>query len=264
MELLGCMPGVSVRAVSHYRETVPVGGPPGQPAFLNAACLIDTDLPPAGVLEILAAVERTLQRERTEPGIRQLGLKLLKLADTECNRTNDAALAATGQTLACKKGCAYCCMQPFVITLPELAVLVEAVHQTFGADEINELSTQFGEQKVAQGSPQKMCPLNEDGSCRVYESRPSACRGFVSTDVEACRQKYEEGSEDVAIPSPPGWMIGNAFREGITRGLATAASQSQFLTSAVLSVALKDRGSIQRALEGSAELDEFAFVPKAP
>jgi 2-amino-4-hydroxy-6-hydroxymethyldihydropteridine diphosphokinase len=82
MELLGCMPGVSVRAVSHYRETVPVGGPPGQPAFLNAACLIDTDLPPAGVLEILAAVERTLQRERTERwAARTIDLDLLLYDD---------------------------------------------------------------------------------------------------------------------------------------------------------------------------------------
>ena len=82
MELLGCMPGVSLRAVSHYRETVPVGGPPGQPAFLNAACLIDTDLPPAGVLEILAAVERTLQRERTERwAARTIDLDLLLYDD---------------------------------------------------------------------------------------------------------------------------------------------------------------------------------------
>ena len=34
VELLRFMPGVSVRAVSHYRETAPVGGPAGQQAFL--------------------------------------------------------------------------------------------------------------------------------------------------------------------------------------------------------------------------------------
>ena len=46
VELLRCMPGVSLLAVSRYRETRPVGGPAGQPPFLNGACLIETGLPP--------------------------------------------------------------------------------------------------------------------------------------------------------------------------------------------------------------------------
>ncbi|MFN9368722.1 MAG: 2-amino-4-hydroxy-6-hydroxymethyldihydropteridine diphosphokinase [Planctomycetia bacterium] len=66
VELLRFMPGVSVLAVSRYRETRPVGGPAGQPPFLNGACLIETGLPPHDVLGMLAAVENTLHRERTE------------------------------------------------------------------------------------------------------------------------------------------------------------------------------------------------------
>jgi 2-amino-4-hydroxy-6-hydroxymethyldihydropteridine diphosphokinase len=66
VELLRFMPGVSVLAVSRYRETRPVGGPVGQPPFLNGACLIETDLPPHDVLGMLAAVENTLHRERSE------------------------------------------------------------------------------------------------------------------------------------------------------------------------------------------------------
>ena len=76
------MPGVSVGAVSHYRETAPVGGPPGQQSFLNGACLIDTDLPPLEVLEILAAIEKTLHRERTERwAARTIDLDLLLYDD---------------------------------------------------------------------------------------------------------------------------------------------------------------------------------------
>ena len=76
------MPGVTVQAVSHYRETPPVGGPPGQQSFLNGACLIDTDLPPRVVLEILAAVEKTLHRERAERwGPRTIDLDLLLYDD---------------------------------------------------------------------------------------------------------------------------------------------------------------------------------------
>ena len=82
VELLRFMPGVRVLAVSRYRETRPVGGPAGQSAFLNAACLVDTDLGPRDVLEILAAVENTLLRERTVRwGERTIDLDLLLYDD---------------------------------------------------------------------------------------------------------------------------------------------------------------------------------------
>jgi 2-amino-4-hydroxy-6-hydroxymethyldihydropteridine diphosphokinase len=82
VELLRFMPGVQVLAVSRPRETRPVGGPPGQPAFLNGACLIETDLPPQAVLEMLQAVENTLHREREERwGPRTIDLDLLLYDD---------------------------------------------------------------------------------------------------------------------------------------------------------------------------------------
>jgi 2-amino-4-hydroxy-6-hydroxymethyldihydropteridine diphosphokinase len=82
IELLRFMPGVAVTAVSRYRETSPIGGPPGQPSYLNGACLIDTDLTPWDVLAMLAAVEKTLHRERTERwGARTIDLDLLLYDD---------------------------------------------------------------------------------------------------------------------------------------------------------------------------------------
>ena len=66
IELLRFMPGVEMKAVSRYRETSAVGGPPAQQAFLNAACLLETTLPPRAVLEMLAAIENTLERDHRE------------------------------------------------------------------------------------------------------------------------------------------------------------------------------------------------------
>src|SRR4051794_39363262 len=60
-------PGVTVRAVSSYRETEPVGGPPGQGNYLNAAAEIVTDLAPEELLARLLAVEAELGRVRSEP-----------------------------------------------------------------------------------------------------------------------------------------------------------------------------------------------------
>jgi 2-amino-4-hydroxy-6-hydroxymethyldihydropteridine diphosphokinase len=82
VELLRFMPGVTLQAVSRFRETLPVGGPEGQGAYLNGACLLETDLPPQDVLDMLLAVENTLLRERRERwGERTVDLDLLLYDD---------------------------------------------------------------------------------------------------------------------------------------------------------------------------------------
>jgi len=82
IELLRFMPGVVLRSVSRYRETRPIGGPPGQTPFLNGACLVETDLEPRDVLGLLAAVENTLHRDRVERwAARTMDLDLLLYDD---------------------------------------------------------------------------------------------------------------------------------------------------------------------------------------
>ncbi|NCX97654.1 MAG: 2-amino-4-hydroxy-6-hydroxymethyldihydropteridine diphosphokinase [Planctomycetia bacterium] len=82
LELLGFMPGVELVAVSRFRETRPVGGPADQAAYLNGACLIETDLPPRDLLGALFAVENTLHRRRDDRwGERTIDLDLLLYDD---------------------------------------------------------------------------------------------------------------------------------------------------------------------------------------
>jgi 2-amino-4-hydroxy-6-hydroxymethyldihydropteridine diphosphokinase len=79
VELLAAEPGIEVVAVSSFRETEPVGYV-DQPAFLNGACAVETDLSPRDLLDRLLAVERVLGRERgTGPrwGPRTIDLDLL-------------------------------------------------------------------------------------------------------------------------------------------------------------------------------------------
>jgi 2-amino-4-hydroxy-6-hydroxymethyldihydropteridine diphosphokinase len=69
------LPGVV--AVSTLRETDPVGVTE-QPAFLNGAAAIETELAPRELLETLLAIERMLGRERLERwGPRTIDLDLL-------------------------------------------------------------------------------------------------------------------------------------------------------------------------------------------
>jgi len=53
----------SIAAVSGLYETEPIGGP-DQGAFLNAVAIVDTSLPPAGLLEQLQAIEDDHGRDR--------------------------------------------------------------------------------------------------------------------------------------------------------------------------------------------------------
>lgn len=86
IEFLRYMPGVVLRKVSRWKETVPIGGPSGQESFLNGACLIETDLSPQDVLSVLHALENTLQRNRSERwGPRTVDLDLLLYEDLILN-----------------------------------------------------------------------------------------------------------------------------------------------------------------------------------
>jgi 2-amino-4-hydroxy-6-hydroxymethyldihydropteridine diphosphokinase len=76
---IAALPGVV--AVSTLRETDPVGVV-DQPAFLNGAVVLETELPPRELLELLLAVERDLGRERRERwGPRSIDLDLLVYGD---------------------------------------------------------------------------------------------------------------------------------------------------------------------------------------
>jgi len=84
VEALAATPGVELRARSPFYETEPVGGPPGQPAFLNGAVLVKSRLGPRPLLERLLEIERSLGRIRRERwGPRTVDLDLLWMEDVE-------------------------------------------------------------------------------------------------------------------------------------------------------------------------------------
>lgn len=73
-------PDLRFAGVSAWIETAPVGGPAGQGAYLNGACVVDTTLDPLELLERLHAIERERGRDRAlevRNGPRTLDLDLL-------------------------------------------------------------------------------------------------------------------------------------------------------------------------------------------
>jgi 2-amino-4-hydroxy-6-hydroxymethyldihydropteridine diphosphokinase len=70
--------GEEVVAVSPLYETEPVGGPPGQPRYLNIVVELDTDRPPRELLERCRGLERAAGRTRGERwGPRTLDVDIL-------------------------------------------------------------------------------------------------------------------------------------------------------------------------------------------
>jgi 2-amino-4-hydroxy-6-hydroxymethyldihydropteridine diphosphokinase len=69
---------IEVLRWSRYYETLPVGGPPGQAAYLNAAAVLRTSLSPRALLAELQGVEIGLGRQRNVRwGARTVDLDLL-------------------------------------------------------------------------------------------------------------------------------------------------------------------------------------------
>jgi len=76
--------GVSVRRISQFVETEPVGGPSDQPKYYNAVAEIETDLPPDELLVRLQKIERDLGRRREAEvrwGPRTCDLDILLMGD---------------------------------------------------------------------------------------------------------------------------------------------------------------------------------------
>jgi 2-amino-4-hydroxy-6-hydroxymethyldihydropteridine diphosphokinase len=78
VELIGRLPGTTIRRVSSFVETAPVGGPAEQQPFLNAAAEIESVLTPRVMLERLREIEQKLGRARSERwGPRPIDLDIL-------------------------------------------------------------------------------------------------------------------------------------------------------------------------------------------
>ncbi len=73
-------------ALSSWRETAPIGGPPGQPPFLNGALATETMLSPQALLACLQQIENDLGRRRRQRWApRTIDLDLLLYDDVVCD-----------------------------------------------------------------------------------------------------------------------------------------------------------------------------------
>jgi GTP cyclohydrolase I len=106
MSMLSRRPGIRLRAASSIYESAAVGASAPQPAYLNAAVLVETDLQPQALKMALRSIEAALGRVRT--------------ADKYAPRPIDLDIALYGrQTLGADGGSA---LEPEILRYPHVAV----------------------------------------------------------------------------------------------------------------------------------------------
>ncbi len=104
--------------------------------------------------------------------------------------------------IACRKGCSFCCTQNVAVTAPEAFFVAAAIRSDkakvaalLETDET--LRGMTAEDRLGH----VLCPLLEDAACSIYASRPLACHGFVSVDLQACIAAFVE-HQAPNIPMP--------------------------------------------------------------
>lgn len=142
-------PGITLGAVSSYYETEPVGGPVGQPAFLNAAARLDTDLEPEALLHVLQDVEQALGRVRSEHhGPRTIDLDLLLYGERAFSMSE---LTVPHSRLHERR---------FVLE-PLAEIAANAVHPVLGAS-IGELLGKLKAAHLVARAAQRVAPLGRE------------------------------------------------------------------------------------------------------
>ena len=103
----------------------------------------------------------------------------------------DRKKSATSGDIKCRKGCDHCCHGPVEIWPHEAALLVEIAREA--GVELDKARLERQSQYTMdtwrqQPAADTACGfLGDDGACKVYESRPNACRKLlVVTDPALC------------------------------------------------------------------------------
>jgi len=171
----------------------------------------------------------------------------------------------TRRTVACRKGCYFCCHVHVQATIPDAILVAMAIRKGTVDDfspRIRETAQRIASLDAAQRYRQAIpCPMLNDGVCGIYEVRPTACRAYLATDAKQCESSLNTASAGAA-PSPVESLaypqqISAAINGGVLEGSGAAGLQNCAveLTEAV-DLILREPAVIEQWLAG-----ESVFQP---
>jgi Fe-S-cluster containining protein len=95
----------------------------------------------------------------------------------------ERAKSASSNAIQCRKGCSHCCSNPVEIWPQEAVLLVEAAREAGVELDTARLERQgkrtIGDWRLQPKADRACVFLGVDGACRVYASRPNACRKLL-------------------------------------------------------------------------------------
>ncbi len=210
---------------------------------------------------------------RAENGIERLqSLETLARArHADLEDAVDAAFSAspdgeaTRRSVACRKGCYFCCHVDVSATIPDAILVAEAIRSGEAGRFIPAIRATA--ERIAGLSPAERyrqavpCPMLEDGACGIHEFRPTACRAYLATDARKCEASLHS-AQSTGVPTPVESLaypqqLSASINGGVLQGCADAGLQNCAveLTQAVDHL-LRDTTLVERWLAG-----ESAFQP---
>lgn len=173
---------------------------------------------------------------------------------------------AVRKSIACAKGCSFCCHANIEVTIIEAIAVAQRVATDPGLSE----SVLTIAPKV-DGIPPWMrydlripCPLLRDGACSIYDVRPRVCRAHVSYDVRLCEEVLTSGNSRSLAPMVTfGWprTVSKAIGHGIVGALEHERVQSFTveMTIAVETI-LRAPDSVARWLRGVSVFKPYGYA----
>ncbi len=175
----------------------------------------------------------------------------------------NAESARLWSTVACRKGCSWCCHIQVETTIVEAIVVSRQVakSESLTASVLAAAPAVAGTDSVGRLRKRVACPLLVDGACSVYDHRPGACRAHVSLDDKACETALKTaGTPDEARKIPTVVIprkIDTAISFGVRRACAAENLQScDVELTAALYLLATDPTAVSRWLAG-----ETVFTP---
>ena len=174
---------------------------------------------------------------------------------------------------ACRAGCSYCCYYRVHVTPLEIISLVHFIQTRLSDVELAALERRVADtDRVTHGMSdeersraQIPCPLLVDNHCVAYDARPLECRGYVSMDVNACRNSLADyDAWDVPLYLPQ-YSIFKNIQAGMGATAIEAGRAFEILElTAALRITLEDPTAISRCLRGENSFQAAALPPSDP
>ena len=107
----------------------------------------------------------------------------------------------SGVTIACEKGCSFCCQSVVVeVSEQEASLIASHIKSLDSEDQLLIFDKIQKKINASKNEEKSACVfLGGDGSCQIYNIRPSRCRKAHSMNVSACKNNEKNLPQSLYI-----------------------------------------------------------------